>query len=183
MSPDPLPALGEVQLEADTLQLGVDAAELHGGLCGLLAAGAEPGRRDWLQRLALEPAGAAPQMPGTALDRMFLATLGQIDDPELRFGLLLPDEDAALDSRAEALLAWCRGFLGGFGLAAGAQPPLSPEAAEALEDLGRIAVTDPGLDGTEADEVALSEITEFIRVAALLLHSDCAPAPRPGVLH
>lgn len=183
MTPDQLPALAEVQREADTLQLGVDAAELHGGLCGLLAAGAEPGRREWLQQLALEPVGGAPQATGTALDRMFIATMGQIDDPELRFGLLLPDADATLESRAAALLSWCRGFLGGFGLAAGAQPPLSPEAAEALEDLGRIAVTDPGLDDTEADEVALSEITEFVRVAALLLHSDCATGPRPAVLH
>jgi uncharacterized protein YgfB (UPF0149 family) len=80
--------------------------------------------------------------------------------------------------RADALLAWCRGFLGGFGLASGASPPLSEEGGEALADLGRIAGSALDYDDPDADEDALAEIEEFVRVAALLLHSDCVLGPR-----
>ena len=44
-----LPRLDAVTNELERLQLGVDAAELHGSLCGFLAAGGELTRRDWLR--------------------------------------------------------------------------------------------------------------------------------------
>jgi hypothetical protein len=83
-----------------------------------------------------------------------------------------------LGERSGALFDWCRGFLGGFGLAAGQAPPLSEEASEALADLAKLAAATPQDDGDEEDEQALAEIEEFVRVAALLLHGDCVLAPR-----
>ena len=80
--------------------------------------------------------------------------------------------------RADALLSWCRGFLGGFGLAAGAKPPLSEESEEALGDIARIAASDLSYEDPEADAAALEEVSEFIRVAVMLLHSDCVLGPR-----
>ena len=80
--------------------------------------------------------------------------------------------DPASPERADALLAWCRGFLGGFGLSAGAEPDLSDEAAEALNDLAGIAATELDEDEDDVDEESLTEIEEFVRVAALLLYSD-----------
>jgi uncharacterized protein YgfB (UPF0149 family) len=55
---------------------------------------------------------------------------------------------------------------------------LSAEAAEALQDIGRIAAAELSYDESESDEEALAEIVEFVRVAALLLHGDCAQAAR-----
>ena len=172
-----LPPHQAVAAEIAQLRLGVDAAELHGSLCGHLSGGGDSGRTDWLHRLALDPAAAEPAADG-ALDRLYQVSRAQLTDPDLGFALLLPDEDAPVAERAEALLGWCRGFLGGFGLAAGAQPPLSPEASEALEDLSKIAASNLSYDDPEGDEAALIEVAEFVRVAALLLHSDCAGAPR-----
>ena len=80
--------------------------------------------------------------------------------------------------RSSGLFDWCRGFLGGFGLAAGANPPLSEESTEALGDLARLAAASPQDDGDEDDEAAMIEIEEFVRVAALLLHGDCAMGAR-----
>ena len=77
-----------------------------------------------------------------------------------------------------ALFSWCRGFLGGFGLAAGHAPPLSVEGREALADLARLAAATPQENGDQEDEEALAEIEEFVRVAVLLLHGDCVLAPR-----
>ena len=51
-------------------------------------------------------------------------------------------------------------------------------AAEALGDLAKLAAASPQDEGDEDDEEALIEIEEFVRVAALLLHGDCAMATR-----
>jgi uncharacterized protein YgfB (UPF0149 family) len=95
------------------------------------------------------------------------------------FALLLPEDDASLADRADALLGWCRGFLGGYGLGAGDAVPETPEAREALDDLGKIAASRLSYDDPEGDEAALLEVSEFVRVAALLLHGDGTHAPRP----
>ena len=41
-----------------------------------------------------------------------------------------------------------------------------------------MAASDLAYDDPESDEQALEEVAEFVRVAALLLHSDCVLAPR-----
>ena len=179
-SPD-LPSHEEVVHELARLRVGVGAAELHGSLCGFVSGGGNAGRSDWLLHLALEAEDPPP--PQGALDRLFIASQAQLSDPDMGFALLLPDEDAPLGERADALLSWCRGFLGGFGLGAGGEPPLSPEAREALEDLGKIAASRLSYDDPEGDEAALLEVSEFVRVAALLLHSDCTAAQAPRRLH
>ncbi len=84
---------------------------------------------------------------------------------------------SAAGERAEALFDWCRGFLGGFGLAAGAAPPLSEESGEALQDLARLAKATAESSDDDEDEDALAELEEFVRVAALLLHGDCVLGP------
>jgi uncharacterized protein YgfB (UPF0149 family) len=50
--------------------------------------------------------------------------------------------------------------------------------------MGRIAASDLAYEDSEADENALAEIVEFVRVAALLLHGDCVQgAQRKRQLH
>lgn len=170
---DQLPFHTEINAELVRLKLGVDACELHGSLCGYVSGGGRATPADWLQRLALDDVGTTTPAADSALQRLFEATLAELDDDELGFELLLPGEDTPLEERADALIRWCRGFLGGFGLATGEHPPLSPEAAEALDDLGKIAGSDLAYEDPEADEEALAEVGEFVRVAALLLHGDC----------
>lgn len=109
---------------------------------------------------------------------MAKASAAQLEDQGFEFALLLPDDDAGLAERSGALFEWCRGFLGAFGLAAGKDPPLSEESREALTDIARLAAASPQDDGDEEDEQALAEIEEFVRVATLLLHGDCALGPR-----
>lgn len=171
-----LPALPEVAAACRALQLGVDASELHGGLCGWLAGGgaASP---EWLRRVMVDE---ALPLTGEAdvLDRLCSATVAQLEDREFGFELLLPDEEASLEARSGALFDWCRGFVGAFGLAAGAAPALSDDGAEALADLAHLARASAEDGGDEEDEQAFAEIEEFVRVAALLLHGDCAMGPR-----
>ena len=178
-----LPFHAEVSAELAAMALGIDACELHGSLVGFLSGGGRAARGDWLQRLALEAGSGGTPAEHSALEQLFDASVAQLDDDELGFELLLPPESTPLGERADALLAWCRGFLGGFGLASGSHPPLSPESAEALEDLGRIAGSALSYEDPDADEEALAEVGEFVRVAALLLHGDCNRRDGSSRLH
>lgn len=173
-----MPDYAEVSAQIAQLRLGVDAAELHGSLCGYLSGGGETsGRGDWLGRVMAEP-DPEDVARDSALDRLFVATEALLESPDFGFDLLLPDEDRPVGERGDALLGWCRGFLGGFGLAAGSDPPLSEDGADALKDLARMAGSELSYEDPEGDEEALSEVAEFVRVAALLLHGDCVLGPR-----
>ena len=177
MSQHELPPHAEVTAQLHALAVGMDASELHGSLCGYLSGGEAPPRGEWIGRVLADPEPVAIA-PDSALDRMYTATATLLESPDFGFELLLPSPDEAVSERGEALLGWCRGFLGGFGLAAGAQPPLSEESRDALADLGRIAGSDLSYEDPETDEEALEEVAEFVRVAAMLLHSDCVLGPR-----
>ena len=171
-----LPSLEEIALESQSAGLATDPSELHGGLCGWLAGG---GRNapDWIAAVMADES-LPPEAPDGALARMRVATAAQLADRDFDLQLLLPDDDTSLALRSGALFAWCRGFLGGFGLAAGHEPPLSDEGRESLADLARFAAATPQDDGDQEDEEALAEIEEFVRVAVLLLHGDCVLGPR-----
>lgn len=171
--PADMPSSSDIATAARRAGLAADPVELHGALCGWIAGGGAAGP-DWLARVLADPALPAAEGP---LKDLAEATAAQFSDRDFGFELLLPPGDAPLQERSGALFEWCRGFLGGFGLAAGAEPPLSEEGREALGDLARLAAAQPQDDGDEEDEDALAEIEEFVRVAALLLHGDCVLGP------
>lgn len=172
-----LPDYNAVASQAAALGLAATPAELHGGLCGWLAGGGVD-RTDWLAAVLADPGMPAPE-EGSALARLRVATVAQLEDRDFGFGLLLADPAAALGERTGALFDWCRGFLGGFGLATGTRPTLSEEGEEALGDLARLAAArSEEFEAGDEDEDALAEIEEFVRVAVLLLHGDCVMAAR-----
>lgn len=162
---------------------GTDASELHGSLCGYLAGGATLGRQSLLAALHMEEGLAHAPSPA---DQSLLARLGEqaeaeLADPELGFEPLLPADDRPLDERAEALVDWCRGFLGGFGLAgATAHTKLTEEAQEILRDFGTIAGAELDFGDAGEDEDALIEMHEFVRMGAMLLFAECRTPDRSG---
>lgn len=172
-----LPSHAELERQLRDQRMGASAAELHGALCGFISGGGELTRSGWLARVMAD-AEAPAVAAGDLLDALFLASRQQMDSPDFGFDLLLPDAERPLIERADALLDWCRGYLSGFGLSAGAEPPLSDESRDALNDLARIAGSELSYDDPEGDEEALEEVAEFVRVAALLLYSDCVLGPR-----
>lgn len=172
-----LPDHAELVAELQGMEVGLEPCELHGSLCGYLSGGGRHDRQGWLPQVMSDPLLSAPAAEGP-LDRLYAASTRQLDSPDFEFEMLLPPEDRPVNERGDGLVSWCRGFLGGFGLAAGAKPPLSEESEEALADIARIASSDLSYEDPEADEDALAEVAEFIRVAVLLLHSDCVLGPR-----
>lgn len=171
-----LPPIEDIALASLQAGLGAHPSELHGALCGWLSGGGED-TANWPARVLADDALPAPE-PDSPLQALRSATVTQLEDRGFGFELLLPELEESLAARADALFEWCRGFLGGFGLAAGAKPPLSDEAQEALQDLAKLAQAAPESGDDDEDEDALAEIEEFVRVAVLLLHGDCVLAPR-----
>jgi uncharacterized protein YgfB (UPF0149 family) len=165
------------------LRLGVDASELHGSLCGYLAGGAAAHGGNLLEVLQLEGAEAPVLAPAdqAALDALLAQCRAALDDDELGFEALLPADDRPLAERAEAVGQWCRGFLGGFGLAgAAAHAGLSDDAREVLRDFATIAGASLDFGDAAEDEDALIELQEFLRVGALTLHAEAAGRGRSG---
>ena len=173
MSEHDLPAADEVARSIHRLGLATSAFELHGTVAGWLAGGGDTGA-GWLGRAFADPQLGDDEL----LDELRTVTASQLEDRGFGFELMLPAPSASLYERSAALFDWCRGFLGAFGLAAGEAGTLSAEGREALDDLARLAAAAPQESGDEDDENALAEIEEFVRVAVLLLHGDCALGPR-----
>jgi len=169
VSSRPLPAFEPVQTALVAVALGIDADELHGSLCGYICGGGQCSPTGWPEQLSLDSVDAVALSAEQPLGQLFASSVAQLADDQLSLQLLLP-EHAPLSERAEALLQWCRGFLGGFGLAGG--DAQSEDAAEALADLGRIAGTVVTFEDPEQDEESLAELIEFVRVAVLLLYDN-----------
>lgn len=163
------PDYGVVDEALDTLNARVGAPEGHGILCGMLSTGRGVGDREWLAQLG---GGAVEQLRhADSLQALYRSTQGQLDDAGFSFQPLLPDEDADLRTRTEALALWCSGFLYGLGVAGVTEATQLPgEAAEVLGDLAKIARVDFDLDDPgDEEERAFHEVLEYVRVGALLV--------------
>jgi uncharacterized protein YgfB (UPF0149 family) len=157
--------------------LTLSPAELHGLLCGQVAAGARFDPVTLFARIGelldLEPFSL--ELTRTGIMQLYLATLQQLQAPDFSFELVLPDDDQPLAGRADALGLWCSGFLSGFGLQErkGSQG-LSIEGQETLRDLAQIVQITTAADAeAEEDENDLMEVQEYVRMAALLVFSEC----------
>jgi uncharacterized protein len=162
----------ELARAIETLRLSVGASDLHGSLTGYLCAGGRAGADEWPAALEIEP-DPVKSLRDEALRQLYRDCRAQLEDPDLGFEPLLPAHDAPVERRAEALVEWCRGFLGGVGLSGTANSHrLSEDASEVLADLGRIAASRFDYDDAEEDETALIEVLEFVRIGVLLLHAE-----------
>ena len=170
------------------LGLGLDAAECHGTLCGLLCASDMVKGAAWVNqvltgRLDLPEAEVPPLQGGSHGEEhallliLYKETVGQLEDPEYGFSLLLPDDDAPLAQRVESLSRWCQGFLAGLGLGGlQDQSKLPGDSSEVMRDFVEISRLGHGEgdDGNE-DETAFAEIVEYVRMAVLLVYEELRP--------
>lgn len=162
----------------------VTPAELHGLLLGRSCAGAGFDAQAWLTD-AVELLGAEPdEAVRQALLGLQEMVKGELAGEDIAIVLLLPSDEAPLTERALALGQWCQSFLTGFGLIAGDRA-LSGEAMEVLQDLSAIAQIQDSLEESEDGENDYMEVMEYLRVAPLLLFTECAKpvaaAPKPSL--
>jgi uncharacterized protein YgfB (UPF0149 family) len=162
-----------------TMRLGIGASELHGSISGYLCGGGNAGAPALLSALELDDSGAQAYAAGRhLLGELYAETRVQLEDPELGFEPLLPDGSRPLAERGDALVDWCRGFLGGLGLGGvKARGGLSEEGTEILHDLDAIAASHFSYDDAD-DENSLMEVFEFVRIGVLLLYAELREQPQ-----
>jgi uncharacterized protein YgfB (UPF0149 family) len=85
----------------------------------------------------------------------------------------MPPDEAPLRERAAAVYDWCRGFLFALGLAGVQERDLSDQTREVFRDFVDITRMDiEDLAEGEDNEDALTEIVEFLWVAAMLVYEE-----------
>ena len=98
-----------------------------------------------------------------------------LGDEDFGFQLLLPDEEQDINHRRVGLSDWCRGFLTGFGLTGRfQQSELSDEVQELLRDFSQISQVEDDMPEDDDNESDLIEITEYVRMGAIMTFTDCA---------
>jgi uncharacterized protein YgfB (UPF0149 family) len=173
-----LPSHDRISAALVRLRVGVNASDLHGSLTGYLCAGGRAGADDWLDRLELSPADAQAARD-EALAALLAAGLAQFSHEPAQVEPLLPAASAALMLRTDALVEWCRGFLGGFGLVGSTlHAGLSEDANEILADFGAIATSRLEVEGGASDEQAFADVLDFVRVAVARLHQETGESRR-----
>jgi uncharacterized protein YgfB (UPF0149 family) len=153
-----------------------EAAEAHGTLTGCLCALSDYAFQDWLREIL--PEGHAEPEAADVLYGLFTATIAALEQTDMEFEPLLPNDAQPLETRTSALALWCQGFL--YGLGSGAIPDASGlpgDVGEIVRDLTEI--TRAGVDADqdeESNEGAYAELVEFVRVGVQLLFEELAPA-------
>jgi uncharacterized protein YgfB (UPF0149 family) len=176
----------EVQRMLSASHALAEPAEAHGTLAGALCALVPYRLEDWLAEIL--PNGATDADP--ALQELYDKTVAALAGDEMQFDLLMPAEDRPIEERTDALSQWCAGFLYGLGTNGAADPQRLPgDLGEVVRDLTEI--TRAGVDASdtmEANESALAELVEFVRVGVQLVFDELEPlrgqhVPPGQVLH
>ena len=153
------------------------ASELQGLFAGMLATSQSPRiEQEFAARLIeyadLQP--AALQEVANELNTVVTTLQTSWSGLGLDFALLLPDDDALIEERIDALGAWCGAFLSGVGLSGTLtqSQSMSDDMRQALYDLSEIArITIDDDDGSL--EHAFVEVCEHVRLSALVVATEC----------
>lgn len=157
-----------------TLALPFSGSELHGIICGFLSAGAAREGISYLGTLIPDLKDPATRPATVAIFELYTVTQQQIESLGFELQLLLIDEQETLERRAQSFSDWCEGFTQGIRMAGVDYNELEDEdTQDALQHITEFADMDfQSLQVEEEDERALTEITEYARMAVLHIHSD-----------
>ncbi len=169
-----------VEATLNRSQSDMDAAEVHGAICGLICASGANTVAGWQDQILGEDQEAGNLLNQEAknlLQTLYNQTLEQFEGGEFGLRLLLSDDNAPLAQRIREMSDWCNGFLLGLGLAGIKEADKLPsEAGEVIRDFSEIArVSYDEEEDEEANENAYMEVTEYLRVGAMLVYDELNP--------
>lgn len=178
----------------DVLGLGVEVAEFHGGICGLLCARGPGAAAAWLEHSDQSQTAVAGEADAAReqLHEAEAQTWRLLSSPDFEFEPLLPPVEAELAERVSALALWCQGFLTGLGLGGVRAEDLdtrdhdgarNAELAEIVADFVEISRAHLGsedLADTNRADFDLAGIIEYVRVGTQLMFEELRGRQVPG---
>jgi uncharacterized protein YgfB (UPF0149 family) len=159
-----------------------EAAEAHGAFCGRACLTGAVAIRGWQQELMTQAdkGDVLAHECKQALDTLAADSLLKLEAGDMRFELLLPDDEASIQVRTAALADWCHGFMHGLVSAGGADQGApadaldSGDASEILDDFSEITKAGASADEGEESENAYFELVEYVRVSVQLIYDETA---------
>lgn len=163
-----------------------NAAEAQAIACGLLVVNTTADKIQWVKLIfgEIDPNNSQQHAAIKLAGDLFEATKAQLQDSNLVFDLLLPDEEN-LKIRVSALQEWCAGFVLGLGMAGVSDTNKLPEdSREIIADITEIGTEGEfDLENVEESEFALTEINEYVRMGVLLINEELQPLKQSAILH
>jgi uncharacterized protein YgfB (UPF0149 family) len=165
---------------------GLSPSELHGATVGVGVG--DPGTFE-LQDL-VDLLGADTLADAESVSRFVVATLDALSADDLSFAPLLPDDEAPMTERLDALAAWCQSFLAGLAVGLSRRGidelgGLPEEVQEIVQDMVAIAQLETELTGEDGEdgedgetdpEADFMELAEYVKVGTLIIRSLSADA-------
>ena len=151
------------------------AAECHGFLCGYLCISDDMAEEVFRSCLLGDVDEAVSVSCLDSIKSLATDVCAQIASTDFTLELLLPGDDKSLRERGASFIEWCEGFLSGLGAAGVVRfYTLSEECRELLDDLYKICRLDPDdmNESGEEEEIALTELIEYVRLGAILMHEE-----------
>ena len=162
------------------------ASEAQSIACGMLAVNIAADKISWVQLIFGEISADDTQIEAIKLiGELHAQCKSQMQDPNLAFELLMPDEEESLKLRVTALQEWCNGFLLGVSLSGiNDHKKLPEDTRELLADFTEIGTTGNfDLEDEAASEEALAEISEYVRIGVLLINEELQPIKQSSLIH
>ncbi|MBL4909462.1 MAG: UPF0149 family protein [Alteromonadaceae bacterium] len=171
-----------------TAGVQLHASEVHGVLAGLICGGftfeegckdANNESHDYLALITdlLNNGEKLPKTLSEAFARLYNELWQAILNDDFSFSPLIADDDDSLAERSAGLCHWVQGFILGFGLQQKDSNALSTDVKEVLSDFVEIANLADDIDEDEDSEKAFFEISEYVRISALLCFSEYGVPP------
>lgn len=164
-----------------------NASQVHGLLCSRLAVAGGDGATRWFAQVLEEtdPDHALRAACEAMLDSLCALTWKQLVERQSELTLLLPVDQDSTSLRAQAMGQWCEGYLHGLVSEKHSEDLKTRLAADPLVDIikdmlqiTRATATEDE-DG-EAEESALTELVEYLRVATQLTYEELADFRAPN---
>lgn len=171
MSSETLPTYNDLSAALDQTAIKMNASQVHGLMCGLSLLGTAKSSA-WEELILGKEKASKPL--DALLKSLYTVTQNQLTSTLFEFEMVLPDDEAPLPERAECLTLWCQGFLTGMKIVdipiEGRKPS---DMTEAINDLIEIAKMNyEQVVATEEDEVAYTELVEYVRMAVILIYQE-----------
>ena len=166
----------------DMSEIGITASECHGVLCGFICGGINVEDNSWsgaFNDLMNDGLGLPIDLKNL-LKNLFEESVNEFVGGEYQVKLMLVDDSQPLSKVAFSLAQWSESFMAGFAIGDGSKKKLTKEINETLSDLGQISQIDTDIDDSEETQRSFEEISEYVRISAMLCFSEFGKKPAPA---